>query len=179
MKEVINFINTYSWILLLILLGVLIILFVFIMVRKKKERVKPIDLEVLEQKEEPSEIEEVLAKLESGENNRPMTTFEQEQEENAIISYQELVKAVEEKKAKMNFVTEEKPKENATLEVEKKLEQKEVEVEETETKEKQMEESSKDGKFKNSEFISPVFGKDSPKNNDDFLKELKDFRKNL
>ena len=32
-------------------------------------------------------------------------------------------------------------------------------------------------KFKNSEFISPIFGKDS--NNDEFLKELKDFRSNL
>jgi hypothetical protein len=32
-------------------------------------------------------------------------------------------------------------------------------------------------KFKNSEFISPIFGK--AKDNDEFLKELKDFRSNL
>ena len=32
-------------------------------------------------------------------------------------------------------------------------------------------------KFKNSEFISPIFGKDN--NNDKFLKDLKDFRNNL
>ena len=34
-------------------------------------------------------------------------------------------------------------------------------------------------KFKSSEFISPVFGKDSNRTNDDFLKALKDFRSNL
>ena len=35
-------------------------------------------------------------------------------------------------------------------------------------------------KFKNSEFISPVFGKDKPKeSNDEFLQSLKDFRSNL
>ena len=37
-------------------------------------------------------------------------------------------------------------------------------------------EPQKETKFKNSEFISPVFGKD---NNDKFLKDLKDFRSNL
>ena len=34
-------------------------------------------------------------------------------------------------------------------------------------------------KFKSSEFISPIFGKDSNRTNDEFLKDLKDFRSNL
>ena len=42
-----------------------------------------------------------------------------------------------------------------------------------------IEEQEEPKKFKSSEFISPIFGKDSNKTNDDFLKELKDFRSNL
>ena len=88
--------------------------------------------------------------------------FEEEQEENAIISYQELVQAVNEKRARL---------ENSELP--KKLEP-EIPAELIENVEKPTPETPK---FKNSEFISPIFGKDS--NNDNFLKELKDFRNNL
>ena len=50
-------------------------------------------------------------------------------------------------------------------------------------KKRQIEEKAKirqePKKFKSSEFISPIFGKDSNRTNDEFLQDLKDFRSNL
>ena len=116
-------------------------------------------------KEQPkSDLEDVIAALESNQNERPMTTFEQEQEENAIISYQELVAAVQDKKAKMQMT---EPNYETVIEP---LEKEPIE--------EPVKEEQPVRKFKNSEFISPVFGKDT-KTNDDFLKELKDFRRSL
>lgn len=126
--------------------------------------------------------------------------FEREQEENAIISYQELMRQanmkqkIEEKKDERRE-TEKEPKYKTISEYEKEIrmknekEQLRLEIDEEEPK-----------KFKNSEIISPIFGIQSegrhvqrppmkqkttqektsePKNNEDFLKSLKEFRKKL
>ena len=126
----------------------LVLLIVALLLIFKPKKVKPITIP----DETVKEIEKVIEALEANQTERPMTTFEEEQEANAIISYQELVKAVNDKKAHI-----ENPKPLVTDTVP-------VELEEQ-------------PKFKNSEFISPIFGKDT--NNDEFLKELKDFRSNL
>ena len=161
---------------ILIILVLLFIIFMVLIFRTKK--VKPINMEeILDKKDDKSKIEEVLEALENNTNDRPMTTFEQEQEENAIISYQELVKAVQEKKANSEFKSEPlteiiKPIEN-DLEIsvnDKSVEDFTEEILDTIEPVKP--------KFKNSEFISPIFGKDTA-TSDDFLKELKDLRKNL
>lgn len=165
-----SFISEYKWIILFSLLAILMFLILLIIYKKRKDRVKPIDLETINQDDTPSEIEEVLAKLENSENSRPMTTFEQEQEENAIISYQELVQAVNQKKQNMALENKEVKEDNKIEEALLEISPKEETVME-QTPEVQP-------KFKNSEFISPVFGKDN-QSNDDFLKELKDFRNNL
>lgn len=167
--------------LILILIVLVIALIVFLILSRPK-KVKPISKTIDDIKDEKTEIEKVIEALESGTNDRPMTTFEEEQEANAIISYQELVEAVKAKRALMendkknvsknseNPITietniHENPVEsnNDKLELSKTT----IEVTEEETK----------PKFKNSEFISPIFGK--TKDNDEFLKELKDFRSNL
>ena len=157
MEVIVENIIAYKYIYLSFL--ALILLIVVLLILFKPKKVKPIDVTIDDVKEEKNDIEKVIEALEANQNERPMTTFEEEQEANAIISYQELVKAVNEKKAHLD----------SKLEVKNTIENPEVanpvtvEVEQP--------------KFKNSEFISPIFGKDT--NNDDFLKELKDFRNNL
>lgn len=137
MDNLLNIVSDYKLFLLMVALLLLLIIFIISSFVKPK-KIKPITITKDDIINEKTEIEKVIEALEENENSRTLTTFEEEQEANAIISYQELVKAVREKKAHMQS-KEEKPK------------------------------------FKNSEFISPVFGKE----NDDFLKELKDFRGNL
>lgn len=137
---------------------ILVILLIVFLITSKPKKIKPILKTIDDVKEEKTEIEKVIESLETQKESRPMTTFEEEQEANAIISYQELVQAVKEKKA---LIEEHKvPAEEIKPNIE-------IALEKTEEK----------PKFKNSEFISPIFGKAS--NNDDFLKELKDFRSNL
>ena len=151
---------------------VIIILILLIVLKPKK--VKPIEVTIDDDKEEKSDIEKVIEALEENKEGRKMTSFEEEQEANAIISYQELVKAVQEKKLQgvepIKKVEPQVPQELINIE----------EIEQPEIKDnleiKIDEEPQKETKFKNSEFISPVFGKD---NNDKFLKDLKDFRNNL
>lgn len=134
--NLLNIVSDYKLFLLMVALVLLLIIFIILAFVKPK-KIKPIMTTKDDIKDNKTEIEKVIEALEENENTRKLTTFEEEQEANAIISYQELVNAVREKKAHINK-TEEKPK------------------------------------FKNSEFISPIFGKE-----EEFLKELKDFRGNL
>lgn len=143
-------------ILYLIILGILVIVLVILLIVLKPKKIEPITKTIDDDKIEKTEIEKVIEALETKEETRPMTTFEEEQEANAIISYQELVKAVNEKKGLLN-------KEPNTV----------IAVKEEEIVKEEVEQP----KFKSSEFISPIFGKE--KSNDEFLKELKDFRSNL
>lgn len=173
---------------ILITIFLLLLVIVEIVIHNNK-KIKPIDMDkVLEEKKEKSKIEEVLEAMESSSSDRPMTTFEQEQEANAIISYQELVKAVNEKKDNSEFKEDKENVEVKETPVEPKIEELLSNAEENEFEES-LEETIEDKidkeeanldkpKFKNSEFISPIFGKEES-TNDDFLKELKDLRKNL
>lgn len=152
-----------------------------------------------EQKAAKAELERVFnqmsADLEAKNESQPIETFEREQEENAIISYQELIKQVEKKQE----IKKEQPKED--------IEESKPEIEKIEQMELDFEEPKK---FKNSDIISPIFGiqkennyQKKPKeekieepfvarhayesikkdyedeNNKDFLNSLKEFRKNL
>lgn len=158
-ENILNYKYIYIGFLALILL-ITILLIIF-----KPKKVKPIEITIddkIDNKtDDKNEIEKVIEALEENKNDRPMTTFEEEQEANAIISYQELVQAVNEKRAHFD-------NKNVVKKVEAEIPKELLDYEE---------ETKPTPKFKNSEFISPVFGKDS--NNDDFLKELKDFRNNL
>lgn len=165
MVEVLNQILMHRYFYLLILF--IIILIVLLIVTKPK-KVKPIEKTIDDVENEKTDIERVLESLEENKNARPMTTFEEEQEANAIISYQELVEAVKQKKEMMGTT-------NVVKESSEKIE-KDEEVEQIVN---EIEDNKEVKKFKSSEFISPIFGKDSNKTNDDFLKELKDFRSNL
>lgn len=158
MNFIIDNILTYKYVYIGLLALLLLIIILIIVLKPKK--IKPIEARVDDEPKnnEKTEIEQVIEALEDSSEKRPMTTFEEEQEANAIISYQELVKAVNEKKAHMD------PKPVTAIENSEVTNPVSVAVEEQ-------------PKFKNSEFISPIFGKDS--NNDEFLKELKDFRSNL
>ena len=169
---------------ILIVLVILLISIMLIIIKNKK--VKPIDMnKVLDEEDELNKIEEAFN------NNHPLTSFEEEQEANAIISYQELVKAVEEKKATSEFKKDEKIKkeeiestndiENIINMLDKSSSEKIEDIEPEEVLESIKEEPKEviKPKFKNSEFISPIFGTQNNSKSDDFLKELKDLRKNL
>lgn len=177
---------------------VIIILILLIVLKPKK--VKPIEVTIDDDKEEKSDIEKVIEALEENKEGRKMTSFEEEQEANAIISYQELVQAVKEKKLQLdsknsdglenvnstkdqnlNQILEQiDSKESITPEpVISQISQEESLTSEPvlEIEEPNIQPQKSQPKFKNSEFISPIFGKDN--NNDKFLKDLKDFRNNL
>lgn len=147
---------------------ILVIILIIILIVSRPKKVKPITKTIDDVKNEKTEIEKVIEALESTKPNRPMTTFEEEQEANAIISYQELVQAVKEKKALMEVETKQKE------EIKETTQPKTLEVDVSAAIKSEVLEKPK---FKNSEFISPIFGK--AKDNDEFLKELKDFRSNL
>lgn len=133
MDVIVENIIAYKYIYLGFLALAILIIVLLIIFRPKK--VKPIDVTIDDVKEEKNDIEKVIEALEANKNDRPMTTFEEEQEANAIISYQELVKAVNEKKAHMD------PKPVTAIENSEVTNPVSVAVEEQ-------------PKFKNSEFIS-------------------------
>ncbi len=154
---------------LIIVVIVLIILVATLMPKK----VAPIEKTIDDVKNEKTDIEKVIESLETSSNDRVMTTFEEEQEANAIISYQELVAAVKEKKATIEKSKE--PNQNLLNEVTRVIEN--AKKDSITVPEVEVPTQTVKPKFKNSEFISPIFGKTT--NNDEFLKELKDFRSNL
>ncbi len=154
---------------LIIVVIVLIILVATLMPKK----IAPIEKTIDDVKNEKTDIEKVIESLETSSNDRVMTTFEEEQEANAIISYQELVAAVKEKKASIEKSKE--PNQNLLNEVTRVIEN--AKKDSITVPEVEVPTQTVKPKFKNSEFISPIFGKTT--NNDEFLKELKDFRSNL
>ena len=157
---------------------------------------KPVEL-TEEQKQAKAELERVFnmmsADLEAEEEEiSPIDEFEREQEENAIISYQELIK-----QAKAKGQIKEEPakiKEDNFEALEEEIYSKPSYQEVYETHEEKPVEEKK--KFKNSEFISPIFGiqngnpsyptvkkidrsKKVEDENTQFLNSLKEFRENL
>lgn len=228
--EVLNILNNNT-LFLSILIGILFINFgciIYLIIREKKEDKKEIyDIlnnslekeETLEEKQDQKlednkrEVEEMLLKMQKDLEATPedvVTNFENEQEENSIISYQELLNSVKEKKEIESKITPVKIEDD-------KIEIDEFDNEDTIRIEPVIDSSKK---FKNTEFISPIFGRQDNKmkyptvpklnrdddkislfdsldidyqekivdtkkldeeirKNDEFLKALKDFRKNL
>lgn len=138
-----------------------------------------------EQQQAKEELERVFNMMNADlEAKKPMSAideFEREQEANAIISYQELIRQAREKgQISEDFVIEEK------CDVSYKQQ---IDIEDDSKKN-----INEDKKFKKSEIISPVFGvqgsssyqkkqikqkKDLADENSEFLNTLKEFRDNL
>ena len=176
--------------------------------------------EVSNRRQEQVNLEALLEKMQQdleGQNAHKVVDFEQEQEETSIISYKELKKAVE------DFTEdEEKAQEQSPISVQEVLSLKEAHDEEIQKQEdpilsllqetkpspvvSNIEKESTSGtkKFHNTEFISPIYGKQEQKSdyphipvyqeqeevlnvldteedqhNEKFLNELKDFRNQL
>lgn len=155
---------------LVLIIGLFLVMFV-----NKKN---PKETKSLTKEEKNKELDIVLKAIEEKPAKKELS-FEEEQEENAIISYQELLAAANgQKKEKV----EDNNPELADLINQISMESKEIEaLEEPEIIEDVVNtKEDEQKKFKNSEFISPVFGKDKPKeSNDEFLQSLKNFRSNL
>ena len=168
--EVLNILIEHK-IIFSILIGILIINFSFIfyfVLKERKEDKKEIDeiLNELEPKEKiekeekqdkelennKKEVEEMLLKMQKDLEAKPedvVTNFENEQEEKSIISYQELVKSVKEKNNNINVQPV-------------KIEEEKIEVEDVSDDTLELE-PLKEKKFKGTEFISPIFGKQNNK----------------
>ena len=149
----------------IILILVLILIILFIIMKEQKKVNKKIadkkiedfeNLEVLdlnnldidETNEKTRNLKEITEKIQSVIDNRAinLTKFEEEQEKNSVISYKELVKTI----GKDDVL----PKEDITFsdKVYQNMVAEEIEREEP------YREPQKEGKFKSSIFISPVFG---------------------
>lgn len=140
---------------------------IFLLVKGKKNKYKETKVEPVKDLDS-IDLEAVLGKMQE-EASKPkdeIMTFEEEQEEKAIISYQELLNAV---KKNVKEVTEPEIKKDSELEsVIEDIVKNDIELEEesvlepikqqggVETVEK---EAPKPSKFQNSEFISPIFGR--------------------
>lgn len=176
----------------------------------EKEEPEAIEINEKEQQQDEknrSSIEEVLKAMNEDLEKQKYETidrYEEEQEENAVISYQELVA----RKMALNEEKEEKKTVNETLTRTSYIDSDEgitpVSFEKIEVNQPNAEASN--NKFSNSEFISPVFGRlestmeyptlkktvetetytetkvndeELPQETDEFLNTLKEFRKNL
>lgn len=137
---------------------------------KAKPRSEEIQVTKIEPKEKV-DLEAMLNMMQNDldkKNANPIESFEKDQEENAIISYKELVKAAEEKRAATQLF-EKDQEENAIISY-KEIESKNS-LEELMKKEELIKpinkaiakiespRENKDKKFKNTEFISPIYGK--------------------
>ncbi len=196
------------------ILGVILFVSVIFFAVKRGKRVKPIDDalrfdledELAEEKELTEEQMKAKAELErvfnqmsadleaSNSSYDTIEEFEREQEENAIISYQELIKqaSIKNDESKHGNYMESKNEHKEVVQ-----EQLDFDYEE----EKPLKEEVK--KFRNSDIISPIFGiqpegrhvkqnqvpvrknvssssrEINNEDNNDFLNSLKEFRKNL
>lgn len=143
---------------------VLCIIFVVMLLvknkRKKRLEIKPETKRDLES----VDLELVLEKMQE-EVSKPkneIMSFEEEQEEKAIISYQELLNAV---KKNVSEVTQPRHSEDSVVsknEVESILEDNVLEpivLQENIPVKEQVKEETRTSKFQNSEFISPIYGR--------------------
>ena len=169
MNSLMNIINNSTFYYVAVALAyVLVILFViFLLVRNKKKRIEKMRVEESHKKDiESVDLEAVLDKMQEDVNKTKVDevkSFEEEQEEKAIISYQELLKAVKkdvDNVTKIEILQEEPQvvEEKEDLPVEVMSEEPEDEpIHVTETLEQK--EVNKPTKFQNSEFISPIYGR--------------------
>ena len=206
--EILNILSDHV-ILFSVLIGILIINFIciiYLVIKERKEDKEEIErllsdtmnIQVIQDskvEQNKKEVEDMLEKMqhdiEEKKEEDVVANFEEEQEENSIISYQELLNSVKGEDKSKKIVKVEKI--NRDFDDDKTLM---IPVEEV-----------KDNGFKNSPIISPIFGKQEkdvkypsvPKKIEEYIKEediqidkdidvkevndflnaLKDFRKNL
>lgn len=181
--------STFYYILVGVVYVLCIIFVVMLLVNSKRKRMKTTKVEP--KKEIDSvDLEAVLEKMQE-EVSKPkdeIMTFEEEQEEKAIISYQELLNAV---KKNVNEVTKVEIKEEKVEEPKVDMNVLQPVVLQTEKEIKPvLEDENKPSKFQNSEFISPIFGRvgndvEYPKiksfeeKEEDLEKTIERFRKNV
>ena len=234
MDTIYNFLltNIYLYIcIIIVLLIIATILFIIATNQKNRKKIKDdyveaervdAELEKIEETPQSNELENILKKMQEDIDLKPedvVKKFEEEQEEKAIISYQELVDNV--KSGKIEVIDDEETNTNfvENLEIEENIEPIVEAVEETPSvtpdmvkeaivniSESSIKEEPK--KFKNSEFISPIYGimennleyptvkksenildimntkdynelTEEIKKQEDFLNALKEFRNNL
>lgn len=135
-------------------------------------------LEIEEPKEEvivtkPSSIEEISKLIENTLEQEPidLTNFEEEQEKDAIISYDELVKRAGAKKIIYRAETKAEEKKEPVKVI--KSENKKIEDNSYKCKK-----SEYSGTFKASQIVSPVYGVQKDKSNDENFIDLEEFKIN-
>lgn len=118
-----------------------------------QEEIKVTPIEVYQQETPTSEIDLLLTQMKKDiqEHKDPIESFEEFQEENAIISYEELKKANQKESIMSAEEEESQPIIMSVRELERRNQKEEIK-ETTPVKETK-------GKFKNTEFISPIYGK--------------------
>lgn len=235
MNTILSLIVKDIYLYICIIIGLLILTTILIIAasnRKNRKKIKDdfiqaekveAELEKIEKEETPNELENILKKMQEDMELNPedvVKKFEEEQEEKAIISYQELVdnvkagkiEVVDDEESNVNFV------ENLVEDVEQEpvmtIESNSESVVTPEMVKEAIKSISEDSikeepkKFKQSEFISPVYGimdnkleypklkktettldimntrdynelTEEIKRQEEFLQALKEFRKNL
>ena len=171
MNSLMNIINNSTFYYVAVALAYVLVIFfvIFLLVKNKRKRIERVKIEDAPKKDiESVDLEAVLDKMQEDVNKTKVDevkSFEEEQEEKAIISYQELLKAVKrdvDDVTKVEIPSEEKPvvveDEEAKVQImPEEVVEKSVTTPVVETMEEK--ETRKPSKFQNSEFISPIYGR--------------------
>lgn len=171
MNSLMNIINNSTFYYVAVALAYVLVIFfvIFLLVKNKRKRIERVKIEDASKKDiESVDLEAVLDKMQEDVNKTKVDevkSFEEEQEEKAIISYQELLKAVKrdvDDVTKVEIPSEEKPvvveDEEAKVQImPEEVVEKSVSTPVVETVEEK--ETRKPSKFQNSEFISPIYGR--------------------
>lgn len=171
MNSLMNIINNSTFYYVAVALAYVLVIFfvIFLLVKNKRKRIERVKIEDAPKKDTESvDLEAVLDKMQEDVNKTKVDevkSFEEEQEEKAIISYQELLKAVKkdvDDVTKVEIPSEEKPvvveDEEAKVQImPEEVVEKSVSTPVVETMEEK--ETRKPSKFQNSEFISPIYGR--------------------
>lgn len=173
--------NIYLYICIMIVLIIIVtILFIVISNQKNRKKIKDdfveaekveSELESIEESEKSGELENILKKMQEDVNVKPedvVKKFEQEQEENAIISYKELVdnvnsgkiEAIEDEESGEDFVEKLNLEDSepilSTVEEESAVTPEMIKEAIESISNSSVKDEQK--KFKNSEIISPIYG---------------------
>lgn len=171
MNSLMNIINNSTFYYVAVALAYVLVIFfvIFLLVKNKRKRIERVKIEDASKKDiESVDLEAGLDKMQEDVNKTKVDevkSFEEEQEEKAIISYQELLKAVKrdvDDVTKVEIPSEEKPvvveDEEAKVQImPEEVVEKSVSTPVVETMEEK--ETRKPSKFQNSEFISPIYGR--------------------
>lgn len=171
MNSLMNIINNSTFYYVAVALAYVLVIFfvIFLLVKNKRKRIERVKIEDAPKKDiESVDLEAVLDKMQEDVNKTKVDevkSFEEEQEEKAIISYQELLKAVKkdvDDVTKVEIPSEEKPvvvedEESKVQIMPEEVVEKSVTTPVVETMEEK--ETRKPSKFQNSEFISPIYGR--------------------